>query len=258
MKLLLLQTNIIWRSPRENMERAAGLIADAVTAGSKPDLIVLPEMFTTGFDMEPGGDVQAGPEALEWMRAQARQYDAAVAGSVAWSEEGGIYNRFLFVRPDGSHDHYDKRHLFTFAGEDERYAAGDRRVVVQWRGVRILLQVCYDLRFPVFARNRGDYDMILYTANWPQSRIRVWETLLRARAMENACYVAGVNRAGDDPAQHYPGASAVVDYKGGDVAVAGDGETPLSAVVELEPLAEFRRKFPVLGDADAFRLEEVR
>ena len=166
------------------------------------DLIVLPEMFTTGFCVDPSHTadvIDDGSAAVAWMRRMAVRYDAAVAGSVAVADGERYFNRMYFVRPDGCVEYYDKRHLFAMGGEADHYTAGHRRVVVGWRGVRILLQVCYDLRFPVFARSRGDYDMIVYAANWPTPRIAVWDTLLRARAIENQCYVAGVNRAGQDP-----------------------------------------------------------
>lgn len=257
MNILLLQTDIAWQSPERNRLRAGELVtAHFMTDASMdaPRLIVLPEMFTTGFVTEPEGVAERGGETLEWMRSLARQADSAVGGSVAIEEEGGYYNRFYFVKPDGSFAHYDKRHLFSYAGEHKRYTPGSQRVVVEWGGFRILLQVCYDLRFPVFARNRGDYDMIIYVADWPASRINAWDILLKARAVENACYVVGVNRTGNDPSQVYCGSSAVIDYKGNVVADAGSGEAAVVTRVEMEPLAAFREKFPVLGDADAFTL----
>lgn len=161
MKISLLQTDIRWKDPRANRRRAEELISDLPAA----DLIVLPEMFTTGFCTDPTETAEpADSETLAWMRSVAAARNAAVGGSVATEADGRYYNRFYFVKPDGSYATYDKRHLFSFAGEDKRYTAGTERVVVEHCGFRILLQVCYDLRFPVFARNRGDYDMILYVA----------------------------------------------------------------------------------------------
>lgn len=253
MKLLLLQTDIIWNNPAANRARAGELIAAAEPA----ELIVLPEMFTTGFCTEPEGIAEAvGAETLPWMQAVARKEGAAVAGSVATEEDGHYYNRFYFVRPDGSYAQYDKRHLFSFAGEDRRYTSGGERVVVEYNGWRILLQVCYDLRFPVFARNRGDYDMILYVADWPAVRIDAWNTLLKARAIENQCYVAGVNRTGNDPYLEYNGSSALIDFLGQPVAEAPLGrEAALNGSIDREALAAFRERFPALGDADTFSLD---
>lgn len=255
MNIILLQTDIGWRAPRANMKHAAALIGKAAAGSAVPvDLVVLPEMFTTGFDLDPVSAEGSGTLALEWMRGQASRYDAAVAGSVIWEEEGLVHNRLLFVKPDGNYIYYDKRHLFTFAGENKRYTPGGSRVVVTWRGMRILLQVCYDLRFPVFARNRNDYDMILYVANWPQVRMNAWDTLLKARAIENACYVAGVNRCGSDPSQDYTGGSAIIDFKGHVMAHAGGNEASIEASTDMEALIKFRKKFPVLDDADDFTL----
>ncbi len=171
------------------------------------DLIVLPEMFATGYNVDARAVAGCAGEALDFLRKLARQYSSAVVGTVAVEEHGRYYNRMYFVRPDGTFDKYDKRHLFSFAGEHHSYTAGRERVVVEWRGWRILLQVCYDLRFPVFSRNRGDYDMIVYSADWPASRIEAWDILLRARAVENLCYVVGVN----------PIHSRLIDFKGRDV-----------------------------------------
>ncbi len=183
---------------------------------------------------------------------------AAVAGSVAVEENGRYFNRFYFARPDGTYTQYDKRHLFSFAGEHERYTPGSERVVVCWRGWRILLQVCYDLRFPVFARNRGDYDMVLYVASWPTVRIHPWNTLLRARAIENVCFAVGVNRAGSDPFASYSGGTALVGFKGDTLAAADpDTEQAVACETDLEALRAFRAKFPALSDADEFLIPDL-
>lgn len=223
------------------------------------DLIVLPEMFTTGFCVDPShaeGVIDDGAAAVAWMRRMAERYDAAVTGSVAVTDGERYFNRMYFVRPDGCVEYYDKRHLFAIGGEADHYTAGCRRVVVAWRGVRILLQVCYDLRFPVFARSRGDYDMIVYAANWPTPRIAVWDTLLRARAIENQCYVAGVNRAGQDPWCDYCGRTALIDPYGRVAASCGEGEHVVAGDIDMDRLAVFRRKFPVLEDRDAWQTDE--
>ena len=220
------------------------------------DLYVLPEMFSTGFCTEPEGLAEpADSGTLRWMRRYAQVHDCAVAGSVAVQEDGRYYNRFYFVKPDGEVHSYDKKHLFTYGGEDKRFTAGRERVVVEFRGVRVLLQVCYDLRFPVWARNRKDYDMILYVASWPTSRVEAWLALLRARAIENQCYVAGVNRVGADPACEYCGGTLVIDPYGQTLAECGRGKAcAVTAEVDMEQLEHFRRKFPVLEDADDFTL----
>jgi predicted amidohydrolase len=252
MRLLLLQTDITWGDREANLGRAARMIASSPCA----DLVVLPEMFTTGFAMEPNGIAESDGETLCWMQATATRTGAAIVGSVAIEQSGRFYNRLFFVRPDGSYEWYDKRHLFSYAGEDREYTSGVERVVVEWTGFRILLQVCYDLRFPVFSRWQGDYDMIIYVANWPAVRIDVWDTLTRARAIENACYVAAVNRVGQDPYhKSYPGETRLVDYKGHPVASART-DTAEAIFVEIEKpvLDAFRHKFPVLGDADSFEI----
>ncbi len=214
------------------------------------DLFVLAETFATGFMTE--GALADGNTILDWMKREAQRLDAAIAGSVAFSDnEGQARNRLFFVRPDGTYDYYDKHHLFSMAGETATYVAGQKRVVVAWLGVRLLLQVCYDLRFPVFSRNHGDYDAILYVANWPTSRREVWQTLLKARALENQCYVVGVNCVGNSSGVDYSGDSVVLDAYGHTVASCPAG-SQATAIVELDMarLDLFRQKFPVLNDAD--------
>ena len=252
MKLTILQRNIEWANPQANVERAD----EAINRLPDADLFVLPEMFSTGFCTKPEGVAEsADSETLHWMQRKAVERNCAVAGSVAVQENGKYYNRFYFVHPDGSVQHYDKKHLFTYGGEDKRFTAGTQRVVVNYRGVRILLEVCYDLRFPVWSRNLGDYDMILYVASWPTPRVDAWSALLRARAIENQCYVAGVNRMGTDPACEYSGGSAIIDPYGKTMAECPwSCESEVTAEIDMEKLAAFREKFPVLNDADSFSL----
>lgn len=248
MKVSIIQQNILWADVDENIRRADS----AVDSAPEADLYVLPEMFSTGFCTDPEG-IAEGTEgmSLRWMRDKAAQIDAAVAGSVAVVEDGRYYNRFYFVKPDGSVTSYDKKHLFTFGGEHERFTAGSERVVVEFRGVRILLEVCYDLRFPVWSRNHGDYDMILYVASWPTVRVNAWKSLLVARAIENQCYVAGVNRVGTDPTNEYSGGSMIIDPYGRVVSSCEDGvEMSASAEIDMDTLEAFRKKFPVLNDSD--------
>ena len=248
MRVTILQRNIEWANPVLNIQRAD----EAISRNAGADLYVLPEMFSTGFCTQPEGIAESSEsDTLRWMQRKAAEMDAAIAGSVAIEQEGRYYNRFYFVKPDGSVTHYDKKHLFTYGGEHLRFTAGEERVVVEWRGVRILLEVCYDLRFPIWARNRGDYDMILYVASWPTPRVAAWSALLVARAIENQCYVAGVNRVGTDPACDYCGGSVVIDPYGRHIATCADGvECEATAEVDMAALEAFREKFPVLRDAD--------
>ncbi len=256
MKVTLLQTDIQWCDAERNRATAERLMEEA----GETDLFVLPEMFSTGFCMTPSTVAEvAGPTdgpTLAWMKRQATLRRCAIVGSVAVSEGGKYYNRCYFVQPDGVATHYDKHHTFTYSGESANYATGNRRVIVRYKDFRILLMVCYDLRFPVWGRSRGDYDAIIYVANWPTSRGRVWETLLRARAIENQCYVIGVNRVGSDPLCPYNGHSAVIDAYGNGRLLLDDGEKSASCTVDMESLLAFRKKFNVLSDADDFFLDD--
>lgn len=251
MNVTLIQYNPRWMDPAANRAALDPLLQSA--AGT--DLFVLPELFATGFG--PGVRALAEPmdgDTVRWMRSRADACGAAVAGSVAVVEDGNGYNRFCLAEPGGPVHTYDKRHLFAYGGETDDFCAGERRVVVPFRGMRLLLQVCYDLRFPVWSRNRADYDVALYVASWPASRDTVWRTLLQARAIENQCYVVGVNRVGADPRCTYCGGSRVIDAYGQVVAACPDGQTAVvTATLDADALARFRRKFPVLDDADPFR-----
>jgi len=254
MDILLLQTDISWQNPVINRDNARKLIE----ASPQADLIVLPEMFTTGFCMTPEGVAEkADSETLVWMQVIAKERNVAIAGSVATEESGKYFNRFYFVKPDGSYTVYNKRHLFSYAGEDEHYTAGEERIIVEYKGCNILLQICYDLRFPVFSRNTGDYDMIIYVANWPTVRLDAWNTLLRARAIENQCYVIAVNRTGDDPANHYSGGTALIDFLGKTLITAGEGIEAVKGEANMQLLRDFRQKFPALHDADKFRITNI-
>lgn len=240
--------DIAWGDCQGNVRRVDAMIDNAPEA----DLYILPEMFSTGFAAAPEGMAESeNGKTVEWMRRKAVAKDAAIAGSLAIRSGGRYFNRLYFVKPDGEVTTYDKRHLFSYAGENLHYTRGEERVIVEWRSVRIMLQVCYDLRFPVFSRNNGDYDMIIYVASWPTSRIKVWDTLLHARALENQCYVAGVNRVGRDPNCEYCGNSLIISPYGEDLAVCGSGEESAKmAEIEMEMLRSFRKKFPVIDDAD--------
>ena len=248
MRVSVLQTDILWADPTGNVEHADQII----DAHPGADLYVLPEMFSTGFCTRPEGIAESlDSRTFMWMKDKAARTGAAIAGSVAVTEDGRYYNRFYFVEPDGKVTAYDKKHLFTFGGEHNRFTAGDKRVIVTYKGIRILLEICYDLRFPVWSRNRGDYDMIIYVASWPTPRAEAWKALLTARAIENQCYVVGVNRVGDDPSNEYSGGSRIIDPYGRIIAECDDGaEGVVSAEIDMNLLEAFRRKFPVLDDAD--------
>ena len=248
MIITILQRDVIWDNPVENVRRADS----AIDCNPGSDLYVLPEMFSTGFCTDPEGIAECtDSQTLTWMRFKAKSTGAAIAGSIAVHEDGKYYNRFYFVTPDGNIATYDKKHLFTFGGEHKRFSAGSERVIVTYKGFRILLEICYDLRFPVWSRNRGDFDMIIYVASWPTPRVEAWKALLTARAIENQCYVVGVNRVGDDPGNNYCGGSRVIDPYGQIMAECEDGkEMEATSNVEMEVLEAFRAKFPVLDDAD--------
>ena len=247
MKTVILQRDIVWADPVENCRRCE----EAFDKNMGADLYVLPEMFSTGFCTQPEGIAERDGYTLEWMKQQAKTREVAIAGSVATEVDGKFYNRFYFVKPDGSVAQYDKKHLFTYGGEHKRFTPGNERVIVEWKGVRILLEVCYDLRFPIWARNRGDYDMILYVASWPTPRVEAWSALLVARAIENQCYVAGGNRVGCDPTCEYNGGSVIIDPYGRVAASCADNEQmEATATIDMEALNAFREKFPVLRDAD--------
>lgn len=243
-RITIVQTDIKWDSPEENIISAEALLNSA----PKSDLYVLPEMWATGF----GTPSAHGREPLDWMRHTATTRHDAVCGSLAArASDDTLRNRLYFVQPDGTSVHYDKHHLFTYGGENRQYTPGNRRVVTEYKGIRFLLLTCYDLRFPVWARYRGDYDAIILTANWPESRQYAWDTLIRARAIENQCYVIAANRTGSDPNCRYAGGSAIIDAKGRSVAQAeGQRAQTVTADIDIEALRTFRRKFPVLEDRD--------
>jgi omega-amidase len=252
-KCLLVQTQLFWADPQANRRQ---LEAIARQQGEGFDLIVFPETFTSGFL----GDAEVKPETMQgatvdWMKALAVELDCVICGSAAISTESGNANRFLWVQADGIVEFYDKRHLFSFGGEDKRYLQGRERKVIYYRGWRICPQICYDLRFPAWCRNRDDYDALLFVANWPEPRTPAWSALLKARAIENQCYVIGVNRSGEDPrGLEYAGASAVYDPLGEVVLDLGSQENSGYATIELDRVSEIRRQLPFQQDADDFKL----
>lgn len=253
----MLQAPLLWQDASGNREQFAALLAPLA---GKVDLAVLPEMFTTGFTMEPAQVAEEPGGATEhWLREQARTLDAALAGSHVCRDGDRYFNRLLFATPDGNVQRYDKRHLFRMAGEHERYAAGASHLVVAWRGLRIALQVCYDLRFPVWSRRRPgyDYDVLVYVANWPAVRREAWRALLVARAIENQCYVVGVNRTGiDGKGLEYSGDSLAVDPRGRLLADPLAASGAVLVGMDYTALQKFRDRFPAHLDADGFTLAE--
>ncbi|MBS7457548.1 amidohydrolase [Coralloluteibacterium stylophorae] len=262
LRVSLVQGATRWHDPAGNREYYGGLIAPLAGA---TDLVVLPETFTSGFsnDAIDRAEDMDGP-TVAWIRDQARRLDAAVTGSVQLRVGGEVFNRMLFATPDGALSTYDKRHLFRYANEHRRYAAGRARLTLDWRGWRICPLVCYDLRFPVFARNRYDverpgqldYDLLLFVANWPVARRVPWQTLLRARAIENLACVAGVNRVGrDGNGLEYAGDSAVIDGKGMAQVELGRQEQVVTTTLSRAGLDAFRAEFPAQLDQDRFVLD---
>ncbi|EOI5799831.1 amidohydrolase [Cronobacter dublinensis] len=252
LKISLMQQPLTWMDGPANL-RHFDILLEKVQGR---DLIVLPEMFTTGFAMEAAQASLPEETVVAWMQEKARQTNAMVAGSAALQTERGPVNRFLLVEPQGAVHRYDKRHLFRMADEHQHYVAGNTRIIVQWRGWRILPLVCYDLRFPVWSRNRNDYDLALYVANWPAPRALHWQALLTARAIENQAYVAGCNRVGSDGnGHHYRGDSRIINPQG-EIIAASDAHQAvrLEAELSLESLNDYREKFPAWQDADLFTL----
>lgn len=254
MHLTLLQPNLFWHDPVANR---AHLEEQIFALPGPTDLIVLPEMFTTGFTMDARAVAEPmGLTTLRWLRQIAAQTNAVVTGSYVVREGHNTFlNRLIWMQPDGQFDTYDKRHLFRMAGEHEIYTAGNQRLIKEWRGWRICPLICYDLRFPVWSRNTqvSPYDLLLYVANWPAPRQHVWNTLLQARAIENLSYVVGVNRVGTDGnGLIYAGQSAVIDFTGNALFRAGDTETAHQQTLSLDELRAFRVRFPADLDADVF------
>lgn len=254
-RVTLVQQALVWQDAAANRAHFAEALAHLKGA---TDLVVLPEMFTTGFTMNPEHFSElADGDTRAWLLAQAAALDAAVGGSVAVNDRGRFYNRFMLAMPDGLTYWYDKRHLFRMGGEHRHYSAGSHALIIEFRGIRMCPLVCYDLRFPVWSRRRPelDYDLILFAANWPAPRRHAWQALLRARAIENQAYCVGVNRVGaDGEGNAYLGDSVVLDYLG--MPLLELGSEPRIATVPIDPQAvrEWRDRFPAHLDADAFSL----
>jgi predicted amidohydrolase len=257
--LALFQSNLHWQDRAANLAMFEEKIWQL---DRKVDVLVLPEMFTTGFTMEV--TAQAEPmnlHATKWMQQMAAQTNAAITGSVIIKENGKFFNRLLWVTPDGEVRHYDKRHLFRMAREDDYYDMGEGRLIIDFRGWKIMPQICYDLRFPVWSRNRAsqegqmEYDLLFYIASWPAPRVQAWDVLLKARAVENLCYIAGVNRIEEDGnGIPYCGHSGAYDFKGETLAFGGEEEKTMVVELDKAALEAYRKKFPAWKDADRFEL----
>ena len=253
MKIALLQAPLVWENPianRKYFEAKIKALAENV------DLIVLPEMFTSGFTMNPKAVAETMQgDTIVWLKNLAKAKNAAITGSLVMEENGHFFNRLVFVFPSGAIQKYDKKHLFTLAGEDKIYTAGTEKLIVDYMGFKICPLICYDLRFPVFARNTEDYDVLIYVANWPKIRINAWDSLLKARAIENMCYTIGVNRIGEDANQHeYIGHSQVIDFLGNYDIEPQEIEGIFITTLDKKKLLETRQKFGFLNDRDAFKL----
>ncbi len=254
LKVTLVQPDLFWEDRDPNRCNIAFMLKDV----GETDLIILPEMFTTGFSMSPAkwSETEAGA-TLEWMKTIAKIKDAAVTGSIIIEENGNFYNRLFFVYPNGEYLKYDKRHLFTLAAEDQHYAAGSEILIVDYLGWKIKPLVCYDLRFPVWARNTEKYDLLLYVANWPAKRSFAWSQLLIARAIENQSYVAGVNRVGTDGnGFDYSGDSVMLNPFGEEMAKITNAEAIKTVTLSKENLNKIRDKFRFLEDGDRFEIEK--
>lgn len=253
MKIALLNSTLVWENPTENrinFEQKINDINEAI------DLIVLPEMFTSGFTMNPKkvAETMQG-ETISWLIKLAKAKNCAITGSLVISENENYYNRLLFVFPDGKIEFYDKRHLFTLAGEDKVYTSGKEKLIVTYKGFKICPLICYDLRFPVFARNVENYDLLLYVANWPKPRVNAWDILLKSRAVENMSYVIGVNRIGNDNNNlEYVGHSQAIDFLGNYLVEPQEKEGIFIVEINKEKQDETRSKLAFLNDKDDFTI----
>jgi len=260
LSITTIQTNLIWEEPATNLR----LLEEKIQSIESPtEIVVLPEMFSTGFSMKPElfAETMEG-ESVAWLKRVSRENGIILTGSLIIEEEGKYFNRLIWMLPNGQMGHYDKRHRFAYAGEDQHYTAGDKRLIASVKGWKINLQVCYDLRFPVWARNRvikdvsnPEYDVLIYVANWPERRSHAWKTLLCARAIENQAYVVGVNRVGSDGNNIYhSGNSLVINPLGEVLYHKSDEEDIATIVLEKDKLEDTRTRFPFLNDADSFNI----
>lgn len=263
LKVTLVQTKLFWQDVSKNLEHFTNLLS---TIKTNTDLIILPEMFTTGFTMQPQALAEAhGGAGLQWMIHMAKEKQITLCGSIAVKEQQHYFNRLYWVKPDGSYQYYNKRHLFRMAGEHQHYQSGEEKIIVEINGWKICPLICYDLRFPVWSRNSlttthsytPQYDALIYVANWPEARSYPWKQLLIARAIENQCYVVGVNRIGSDGNDiGHSGDSAVINPRGEIISHLSAHEDGIETIVLSKSyLEDFRKVFPVLMDADSFEIK---
>jgi predicted amidohydrolase len=253
LKVAIIQKDLVWQNAKQNRLNLDALFSEI----NAVDLIVLPEMFTTGFSMlpKPIAETMQG-ETVRWMLDKAKMLNAAIVGSVIINDEDVYYNRMLFVTPDGNIEYYDKRHAFALAGENEEYTSGNNKLIVDYKGWKICPLICYDLRFPVWSRNVENYDLLIYSANWPKPRVNAWNTLLKARAIENMSYCIGVNRVGVDANGYaYSGNSIAIDYLGNELTETCEHiEAIIYATFNKEAMHKIRAKLPFLEDKDRFTI----
>ncbi len=253
LKISIVQNHLVWENKQENLNNFQRIIEKLT---GKTDLIILPEMFTTGFSMKPAEFAEnMNGTTVEWMKSMVEKSGAAIAGSIIIEDNNKFYNRFLFVT-DNKIEQYDKRHLFAMAGEDKFYTQGTKNTLIEYKGWKIRPQICYDLRFPVWSRNTDEYDLLIYVANWPEKRVAHWDVLLKARAIENQAYVAGVNRTGTD-GNNYPhsGNSAVYHPLGNKISKTKPHENCAETIeISLSELRKVRTSLPFLNDKDDFEL----
>ncbi len=255
LKITLIQTKLFWQDKTANLKMFGEKIA---AIDEQTDLIVLPEMFSTGFSMNAKELAEQNNDGtVTWLKAQAKLSKAVITGSIIIKEKDSYYNRLFWVRPDGTYETYDKRHLFTLANEHDYYAAGNERIIVELKGWKVCPLICYDLRFPVWSRNNTNYDLLIYVANWPERRSHAWKTLLLARAIENQCYVAGLNRVGDDGNEVYhSGDSAVINPMGEIISnIKPSEEIVETNNLSVEYLKKIRTKLAFLKDQDNFEIK---
>lgn len=253
MKIAVFQTKLAWENPAVNRK----FIEEYFLNEDEPfDLFILPEMFTSGFTMNPSAVAEPmDGETMTWLKGLAKAKNCAITGSLVIKENGNFYNRMVFIFPSGEVQFYNKRHLFTLAGEEKVYTKGTEKVIVNYNNWNICLQICYDLRFPVFVRNVENYDVILYVANWPKPRINAWDSLLKARAIENMCYTIGVNRIGEDANQlEYPGHSQVIDFLGNNMLNCESDLGVFVCELDKDQQLATRQKLNFLNDKDDFSL----
>ena len=260
LNITIIQANLHWENKAANLKMFEEKIN---SIKEKAEVVILPEMFSTGFSMNPKQLAEKmDGTSVEWMKNLAARKKNIITGSLIIEEEGKYYNRLIWMLPNGQYGYYDKRHLFAYATEDEHYSAGNKRLIASVKGWKINLLVCYDLRFPVWARQTNDdsgnpeYDLLVYVANWPERRVHAWKTLLQARAIENQCFVVGVNRVGEDGNGHrYSGESMIVDPMGEVLATKVNEEAVITMTLDKSKLEEVRNKLPFLKDADEFHIE---